>query len=145
MKYLGFCLKPNGYRLVDWNWLIEKVDKRINNWTSRWLSLGGRLVLVKVVLQSIPVYWFSLAKVPISIIHKIQQLMENFLWRGANKTTGYHLSKWQTIASPKDLGGWGIRNIFWFAKSLAAKSCWRGISGNSFWSQILKGKYLKGV
>ena len=33
MNYLGFCLKPNGYRIVDWNWLIEKFVKRINNWT----------------------------------------------------------------------------------------------------------------
>ena len=97
------------------------------------------------LLQSIRVYWFSLVKVPTSTIHKLQKLVANFLWRGANKTIGFHLSKWKTIASPKELGGWGIRNIYWFAKSLAAKSCWRGIFGNSFWSQILKGKYIKGV
>jgi hypothetical protein len=71
--------------------------------------------------------------------------MEIFLWRGANKTIGFHLSKWQTIATPKEFDGWGIRNIFWFAKSLAAKSCWRGIFGNSLWSQILKGNYIKAV
>jgi hypothetical protein len=145
MKYLGFCLKPNGYKIVDWNWLIEKVDKRINNWTSRWLSLGGRLVLVKVVLQSIPVYWFSLDEGSYLYYSQNPTTYGKFLWRGANKTTGYHLSKWQTIAFPKELGGWGIRNIYWFAKSLAAKSCWRGIFGNSLWSQILKGKYIKGV
>jgi hypothetical protein len=28
---------------------------------------------------------------------------------------------------------------------LAAKSCWRGLFGNSLWSRILKQKYLKGV
>jgi hypothetical protein len=144
MKYLGFYLKPNGYRIMDWNWLIEKIEKRISNWTFLWLSLGGRLVLVKSVLQSIHVYWLSLAKVPASTLHKIQ-LMANILWRGANKTTCFHLSKWKNIAIPKENGGWGIRNIFWFAKSLAAKSCWRGLFGNSLWSQILKGKYLKGV
>jgi len=47
MKYLGFCLKPNGYKIVDWNWLIEKFVKRINNWTFWWLSPGGRLVTPK--------------------------------------------------------------------------------------------------
>jgi hypothetical protein len=100
---------------------------------------------MKVVLQSILVYWLSLAKVPTSTLHKIQQLMANFLWRGASKTTGFHLSKWKNIAIPKEFGGWGIRNIFCIVKSLAVKSCWRGIFGNSLWSQILKGKYLKGV
>jgi hypothetical protein len=47
--------------------------------------------------------------------------MANFLWKGANKTTGFHLTKWKNIAIPKEFGGWGIRNIFWIAKSLASK------------------------
>lgn len=28
-KYLGFVLKPNNYRIVDWLWLVQKVEKRI--------------------------------------------------------------------------------------------------------------------
>jgi hypothetical protein len=71
--------------------------------------------------------------------------MENFIWRGAHKTTGYHLTKWKNIASPKENGGWGIRNIIWFAHSLVVKSLWRGLFGNSLWSRILKRKYLKGI
>jgi hypothetical protein len=47
MKYLGFYLKPNNYRVTDWKWMIQKVEKRIGNWTFRWLSLGGRLILAK--------------------------------------------------------------------------------------------------
>jgi hypothetical protein len=101
MKYLGFSLKPNGYRVADWNWLSEKIAKRISNWTFQWLSLGGRFVLVKFVLQSIPVYWLNLEKVLASILQKIQQLMANVLWRGENKSTGFHLSKWKNIAIPK--------------------------------------------
>jgi hypothetical protein len=31
MKYLGFYLKPNCYKVSDWNWLIQKIEKRINN------------------------------------------------------------------------------------------------------------------
>ena len=31
MKYLGFHLKPCRYLLKDWDWLIIKVEKRINN------------------------------------------------------------------------------------------------------------------
>jgi hypothetical protein len=28
LKYLGFLLKPNDYRKIDWRWLIEKLEKR---------------------------------------------------------------------------------------------------------------------
>ena len=71
--------------------------------------------------------------------------MANFIWKGAYKTIGFHLTKWKNIAIPKEFGGWGIRDIFWVAKSLATKYCWRGLFGNNIWSQILKRKYLKGI
>jgi hypothetical protein len=58
-KYLGCFLKPNCYTKADWIWLEKKIEKRISNWSHRWLTLGGRVTLVKVVLESIPVYWIS--------------------------------------------------------------------------------------
>ena len=54
-KYLGFSLKPNAYAFQDWLWLYKKIESRITLWADRFLSKGGRLVLLKVVLQSIPV------------------------------------------------------------------------------------------
>jgi hypothetical protein len=55
----------------DWKWLIIKVEQRISNLCHRWLTLGGRFILVKSILESIPVFWLSLAKVPKSILDKI--------------------------------------------------------------------------
>lgn len=45
IKYLGYHLKPNCYGRADWDWLLQKVDRRIHCWAARWLSLGGRLTL----------------------------------------------------------------------------------------------------
>ena len=41
-KYLGYHLKPLGYRTSDWRWMIELFENKIQNWTYRLLSLGGR-------------------------------------------------------------------------------------------------------
>jgi hypothetical protein len=82
MKYLGFYLKPNNYKVADWKWMIQKVEKKIGNWSFCWPSLGGRLILEKSVLQRLPVYWLSLVKIPSSILHRIQHLTVNFIWRG---------------------------------------------------------------
>ena len=54
-KYLGFHLKPNGYRKDEWLWLVQRIQKKNGSWSFRCLSLGGRLVSVSYVLQSIPV------------------------------------------------------------------------------------------
>jgi len=56
LKYLGFSLKANLYLKRDWVWLIGKVEKRLMVWSHKWLSRAGRLVLVKAVLEAIPVY-----------------------------------------------------------------------------------------
>ena len=61
LKYLGFSLKANLYLKKDWRWLIGKVEKRLQIWSHRWLSRAERLVLVKAVLEAIPVYWMSLS------------------------------------------------------------------------------------
>lgn len=63
IKNLGFRLKPNSYHFEDWNWFYNKLDARISIWCNRWLSWGGRLVLVKSVLESIPVYWMTITKI----------------------------------------------------------------------------------
>ena len=68
LNYLGYLLKPLGYRVNDWYWLLQKFEKRINHWTFKYLSLGGRLILVQSILSSIPVYWMGLAALPASIL-----------------------------------------------------------------------------
>jgi hypothetical protein len=41
--------------------------------------------------------------------------------------------KWSGIGTPKNLGGWGLKNIFHFTQSLAAWSLWRLILNNGIW------------
>jgi hypothetical protein len=78
-KYLGFYLKPNKYRFEDWLWLYKKIEVRILVWVNMCLSRGGYLVLIKVVLESIPVYWTSTAKVSTNILTKIRKKCFGFL------------------------------------------------------------------
>ena len=54
--YLGYFLKPSGYLVKDWYWMISKFEKHISHWTNRLLSIGGRLVLIRYVLSSLPVF-----------------------------------------------------------------------------------------
>ena len=134
IKYLGFRLKPNCYKKEDWNWLLTKLESRINSRCNRWLSRAGRLVLIKSVLEAIPVYWMALAWIPKSILNKSRRICSNFLWSGKKDQKVLPWVKWDQIARPKALGGWGIKNTSFFAKDLAAKLGWRLISTQSLWT-----------
>jgi hypothetical protein len=51
--------------------------------------------------------------------------MFSFLWIGKKLKEGKHQVNWKRIAKQKKTSGWGIKNIYTFGKSLAAKSFWR--------------------
>ena len=53
-KYLVFLLKPNAYSFKDWIWLYKKIEGQIGCRENKVMSRGGRLVLLKAVLQRIP-------------------------------------------------------------------------------------------
>lgn len=42
------------------------------------LSIGGRLTLLKLVLGSVPFYYFSVFKDPIGILAKLESLIRSF-------------------------------------------------------------------
>jgi hypothetical protein len=129
LKYLGFTLKATGYRKADWAWLLAKIEKRFISWYNRWLSRAGRLVLLKSVIEVILVYWTSLAWVPKGVLHKISQKSLHFLWAGKEDSQPLVLASKKHISKPKGNGGWGLKDIFTFAKSLAAKNSWSLVDG----------------
>jgi hypothetical protein len=141
-KYLGYFLKLDRYNFEDWQWLIDKYEKRINHWCNRWLSIGGHLVLIKVVLESHPVYWLALENLPSTILLKIRQLMFNFLWSGSRKKKSIHLCNWKLLARPKLYGRWGLRNLNSFNSAMAENTLWRVLMKDGLWHRIIKDKYL---
>jgi hypothetical protein len=55
------------------------------------LSLGGRFILVKAVLEGLAVYWMSLERIPAKIITLLQRLSINFLWNDLAGKRHFHL------------------------------------------------------
>ncbi|XP_024630905.2 uncharacterized protein [Medicago truncatula] len=62
--YLGMPIGGNPRRLCFWEPIVNRIKSRLSGWNSRFLSFGGRLVLLKSVLTSLPVYALSFFKAP---------------------------------------------------------------------------------
>ena len=71
-KYLGYFFNSNNYLKEDWMWFLKKVENKMDNWCHKWFSLSGRLILVKYVMDNIPMYSLSLEKKPKFILNKIR-------------------------------------------------------------------------
>nr|KYP43495.1 Putative ribonuclease H protein At1g65750 family [Cajanus cajan] len=81
-SYLGLPIGANPRLLKTWDPVISKVQKRLSKWKGKNLSFGGRSVLLKSILHSIPIYYLSFFKASTSIITILESLFRRFLWGG---------------------------------------------------------------
>lgn len=142
--YLRFKMKPKGYYNQDWAWLIEGFHKKLDSWKYRSLTMGGRMVMMKSMLQNISIYCIHLYLMPWEIIHNIESIMSYFLCAGTQLQEKVHMVRWSTLVRPMEKGGWGFIDTSTFKKDLTLKNMWREVSENGVWSHIIKEKYMFG-
>ena len=69
---------------------IEKLDsikKRINLWSSRGLSIYGKVTVIKSLLIPKFVHVSSLLPTPKELVKDLSRLLFKFLWKGTDKVT----------------------------------------------------------
>ncbi|XP_071731071.1 uncharacterized protein [Rutidosis leptorrhynchoides] len=66
--YLGLPIGVPTSHSSSWQPIIEKFDKRLSDWAAKSISFGGRLTIIKSILTSIPLYYFSLFHAPPAIL-----------------------------------------------------------------------------
>ena len=63
-KYLGLSSMIGRDKMSVFSFIKDRIWKRINAWRGRALSKGGKEVMIKFVLQSIPLYIMSIYLLP---------------------------------------------------------------------------------
>ncbi|PNX71620.1 ribonuclease H [Trifolium pratense] len=77
-KYLGLPSMIGMSKKVIFNFIRDRVCKKINSWSSKSFSKASREVLIKSVLQSIPNYFMSIFTIPSSLCDEIEKMMNSF-------------------------------------------------------------------
>ncbi|KAL9659155.1 hypothetical protein QQ045_028246 [Rhodiola kirilowii] len=81
-KYLGLPLVAGQKLSAVCGELVEKLWSKLQSWENLKLSVGGREILIKAILQAIPQYTMSCVYLPESIINKLSSAIVNFWWSG---------------------------------------------------------------
>ncbi|KAI5333292.1 hypothetical protein L3X38_023423 [Prunus dulcis] len=108
-KYLGMPLLHSRPNKATFNFLLDKVHRRLAGWIGKLLSLAGRATLIKAVTASIPIYTMKMTKLSASICEELDKLNRNFLWGGSEKKNKIHLCQWNLACRPKSKGGLGLK------------------------------------
>ena len=90
------------------NFVIDKVQKKLSGWKAKFLSKVGKMVLIKSVAIPIAKYYMQFHALPIKVCEAIDKLIRDFLWGSIAENRRMHMVNWNTITLPKDKGGLGL-------------------------------------
>uniref|UniRef100_A0A251TIJ6 Putative reverse transcriptase domain-containing protein n=1 Tax=Helianthus annuus TaxID=4232 RepID=A0A251TIJ6_HELAN len=137
-QYLGIKVGANMNRVSHWDPVIETIRSRLQSWKAKVLSIGGRLMLIKSVLASLPIYYLSLFRAPSSVLESIEKIMRKFLWTGSKDGKGVHWVSWENVTKPKQYGGLGVSKLSEVNTALLVKWAWRfKANQGGLWRKII--------
>lgn len=126
----------------DWKPTEENVENKSSSWKGRFLSLGGRLVLLNSCLSNVPAYMLSLFPIPRGVLKRIDFFRARLLWQ-EEENVKYHLVNWPVICQPRDQGGLGVTDISIKNICVLCKWLWKLETSDGIWQQLIRNKYLR--
>ncbi|KAL3375027.1 hypothetical protein AABB24_006498 [Solanum stoloniferum] len=145
ITYLGCPLfigkKKNEY-FAD---MATKIIKKISSWQCNRLSTGGKIILIKHALNTMPIYLLSMCQPTKTIMYQIKKIFANFLRGSKEGKQKYHWVAWDKLYYPKKEGDIGIRSTMDISESLGAKIWWQFRNKDTIWTRFMKAKYSKRI
>jgi hypothetical protein len=140
--YLGLPVGANPRKISTWKPLTDTIARKLGSWNNKWVSLGGRVVLLNSVLNSIPIFYLSFLKMPVRVWKMIVKMQRSFLWGGVGSNRKIPWVSWANVCKPKREGGLGVRDLRLVNDALLGKWRWRILQERKeVWREIIFARY----
>ena len=120
-KYLGLPSLVGKKKKASFNYIKERVWRKLQGWEEKLLSQADREILIKVVAQAVPTYTMNCFKLPSGLCNDIESLIQKFWWEQRGERRKLHWVGWGVLQRPKDEGGLGFKDLALFNDALLAK------------------------
>ena len=129
----------------DFQPLLDKIAARFSSWTVKHLSFAGRFQLIQAVIYSTISFWASMFIIPVECVSILERMCGAFLWSGApNSARGAKIT-WDSVCTPKEAGGLGLRRLADWNKVLGLKLIWLIFTaGGSLWVSWVRRNLIGG-
>jgi hypothetical protein len=149
-KYLGMPSDVGRSKMGAFKFIKDRIWSRIQGWLEKLLSAGGKDVLIKSVVQAIPIFSMACFKLPKGLCKCIDTMIRKFWWGCRDGERKPSWVSWKEMCKPKHMGGLGFRDIelfnlalLLFNLALSARQGWRILQNpDSLSARVLKAKYF---
>ncbi|KAI0511688.1 hypothetical protein KFK09_012320 [Dendrobium nobile] len=141
IKYLGVPLYKGKKRSHLFDNIFMNIQNKLSSWAYNFLSYGGRMVLIKHVLCSIPIYLMHTISPTNYICNKMETIFNKFLWGCKGDKRSIIWSSWSNCAGIKEEGRLGFRTFADMTKTFSHKLWFSFRSNNSLWANFMNVKY----
>lgn len=104
------------------SFIKDEVWRQLSSWNNYFLSRAGTDVLIKIILQAIPVYCMNVFLLSVATCHKIQVITDKYWWGGCKENCrGINWLSWDHMCCAKSDGGMNFRDLWCFNTTLLGK------------------------
>lgn len=142
-RYLGLPALIGRSRRSSFNSIKGRIWTKLNGWKEKLLTHAGKEILLKTVVQAIPIYTMSVFRLPKTLIKEINSLMSKFWWGFKENLNKIAWVSWKNLGRKKDNGGLGFRELDCFNMAMLAKQGWRILKfPDSLAARVMREKYF---
>jgi hypothetical protein len=110
-KYLGMPTYIGRSKNQTFQFLQDKIWKKLKGWKEKHLSFAGRATLIKAVAQAIPTYIMSIFLLPKSLCDHMESQICRFWWGNNVDKRKIHWVNWKKTCKAKSKGGMGFKDL----------------------------------
>ena len=144
-RYLGLPVFIGKSRRKAFEFLKDRIWKRMQGWKEKMLSNAGKEILIKAVAQAIPTYAMGCFEITKDLCDQISAMICRYWWSSQEKEKKLHWIRWEKLMRPKGEGGLGFKDIYTFNLAMLARQGWWLVQNKeSLCCRILGAKYFPG-
>ncbi|CAM8948837.1 unnamed protein product [Rhodiola kirilowii] len=142
-KYLGMPILFNKNKSAVFRELEEKSWKRVHGWKEQWLSSAGKEILLKSILQALPVFVMSCFRLPSEVCKKLASILFTYWWGKGDGRKHICWVRRSVLTAKKEDGGMGFKCLELLNEALLFKQlCRLQYQQDSLVSKALRAKYF---
>lgn len=102
------------------------------------LLLGGRLILIRHVLQALPIHTLAAMNPPLGILRELEGLFSKFFWSNSTDNPRKVWRNWNWLSFPIEENGIGVRKLEDVLLAFTCKLWWKISCLTGIWARYIR-------